>query len=294
MEELEREILEQLGTQFSLALEGMLGEAWPSTLPEIPIPGDSSRHLCWSQKLNIHKDPVFQVAVENVVWREIGTRALVAVGLEEPEESDIRATYLELLTQALSGLARFLTGKAGTEVTLESGAEAPLPASGGAVPFHCLRLTSPAGYSADLFVRIEQVVIQALLHQEAEAAAQAAAPATAEQKQAQPQRAAAAAGAGSGGGGCGSSHPPPPSMEMLLDVEMPVSVSFGRTQLLLKEVIKLSTGSIIELNRTISEPVEVIVNNCVIARGEVVVIEGNYGVRIQQIVSRSERLKSVD
>jgi flagellar motor switch protein FliN/FliY len=59
-------------------------------------------------------------------------------------------------------------------------------------------------------------------------------------------------------------------------------------------VIKLSTGSIIELNRTITEPVEVIVNNCVIARGEVVVIEGNYGVRIQQIVSRSERLKSVD
>jgi flagellar motor switch protein FliN/FliY len=99
--------------------------------------------------------------------------------------------------------------------------------------------------------------------------------------------------AGSSAGG-GMSHPPPPSMELLLDVEMPVSVSFGRTNLLLKEVIKLSTGSIIELNRTITEPVEVIVNNCVIARGEVVVIEGNYGVRIQQIVSRSERLKSVD
>jgi flagellar motor switch protein FliN/FliY len=83
-------------------------------------------------------------------------------------------------------------------------------------------------------------------------------------------------------------------MEMLLDVELPVAVSFGRTHMALKEVIKLSTGSIIELNRTITEPVEVIVNNCVVARGEVVVIEGNYGVRIQQIVSRSERLKSID
>lgn len=290
MESLQKEILEQLGAQFSLALEGMLGEPWPSTLPEEQIPGDTSRLLCWSQKLNIHKNPVFQVAVENTVWREVGTRALVAVGLEDPEESDILATYLELLTQALSGLARFLTGKAGTEVTLESGAESPVPVSSAAAPFHCLRLASPTGFAADLFVRIEPVVIEALLHEQAESAQQAVAPVEAEQKQAQPQRAASAASASGGG----TSHPPPPSMELLLDVEMPVSVSFGRTNLLLKEVIKLSTGSIIELNRTITEPVEVIVNNCVIARGEVVVIEGNYGVRIQQIVSRSERLKSVD
>ena len=290
MESLQKEILEQLGAQFSLALEGMLGEPWPSTLPEDQIPGDTSRLLCWSQKLNIHKSPVFQVAVEHTVWREIGTRALVAVGLEDPEEPDIRATYLELLTQALSGLARFLTGKAGTEVTLESGAESPVPVSSAAAPFHCLRLASPTGFAADLFVRIEPVVIEALLHQQSEYEQQAAAPADVEQKQVQPQRAAAVASASGGG----SSHPPPPSMELLFDVEMPVSVSFGRTNLLLKEVIKLSTGSIIELNRTITEPVEVIVNNCVIARGEVVVIEGNYGVRIQQIVSRSERLRSVD
>jgi flagellar motor switch protein FliN/FliY len=133
--------------------------------------------------------------------------------------------------------------------------------------------------------------MEALLQEQSAAVEKAAAPA-AEARQSQPQRAAAAS-AGNGGGG-GLNHPAPPSMELLLDVEMPVSVSFGRTQLPLKEVIKLSTGSIIELNRTISEPVEVIVNNCVIARGEVVVIEGNYGVRIQQIVSRSERLKSVD
>lgn len=48
-----------------------------------------------------------------------------------------------------------------------------------------------------------------------------------------------------------------------------------------------------ELNRSLSEPVEVIVNNCVVARGEVVVIDGNYGVRIQQIVSRQDRLRSL-
>ncbi|MBL8242495.1 MAG: flagellar motor switch protein FliN [Bryobacterales bacterium] len=290
MEALHKEILEQLGSQFSLALEGMLGEQWPSSLQDVQIPGDSSRYLCWSQKLNIHKDPVIQVAAGNAVWQEIGTRALVAVGLDNPEESDIKATYLELLTQALSGLARFLTGKAGTEVTLESGSEAPLPASSGGVKLHCLRLSSPTGFEADLFVRVEPVVIEALLHQMVEEqAAPQAEMAEQRQSQPQPQRAAAAAAAGPAPSG-----PPPPSMELLLDVEMPVSVSFGRTHLALKEVIKLSTGSIVELNRTITEPVEVIVNNCVIARGEVVVVEGNYGVRIQQIVSRSERLRSFD
>ncbi|MFN0102142.1 MAG: flagellar motor switch protein FliN [Bryobacteraceae bacterium] len=285
MDESRTEILEQLGSQFSLALEGMLGERWPSSLHDIEIPGDSGQYLCWSQKLNIDPDPVIQVAVSGAAWRELGTRALAAVGLERPEESDIRATYLELLTQTLSGLARFLTGKAGTEVRLESGSEAPLPAPGGGVPLHCLRLTSPTGFSADLFVRVEPALMEALLHRrtaldEGEVSA-AALDGRAESRMAE------AAGAVSNGSR-------PPAMEMLLDVEMPVSVSFGRTQLALKEVIKLSTGSIIELNRTITEPVEVIVNNCVVARGEVVVIEGNYGVRIHQIVSRSERLRSVD
>jgi len=84
-----------------------------------------------------------------------------------------------------------------------------------------------------------------------------------------------------------------PMLDLLLEVELPVGVTFGRAQLKLKDAIKLTSGSIVELNRTIIEPVEVIVNNCVIARGEVVVIEGNYGVRIQEIVSREERLRTL-
>ena len=83
------------------------------------------------------------------------------------------------------------------------------------------------------------------------------------------------------------------SLDLLLDVELPVSVSFGRAQLPLKEVIKLTTGSIVELNRNVSEPVEIIINNCVIARGQVVVVEGYFGVRVQQVISRQERLRTL-
>ncbi len=76
----------------------------------------------------------------------------------------------------------------------------------------------------------------------------------------------------------------------ILDVELPITVSIGSTQLPLREILKLTTGSIVELDRLISDPVDILVNKCIIARGEVVVIEGNYGVRILQVVSRSERL----
>jgi flagellar motor switch protein FliN/FliY len=83
------------------------------------------------------------------------------------------------------------------------------------------------------------------------------------------------------------------TFDLLLDVELPVSVSFGRAHVPLKDVLKLTTGSIVELSRAIVEPVDVIVNNCVIAKGEVVVVEGNFGVRIQHVISRSERLRTI-
>ena len=82
-------------------------------------------------------------------------------------------------------------------------------------------------------------------------------------------------------------------MDSLLEVELPVSISFGKTELPMKDVLQLTTGSIVELNRGVNEPVEVLVNHCLIARGEVVVVEGNYGVRIQQIISRPDRLRSL-
>ena len=83
------------------------------------------------------------------------------------------------------------------------------------------------------------------------------------------------------------------NLQMLLDVDLELSVSFGQTKLLLQDVLKLSSGSIVELNRSISEPVNVLVNDFVVARGEVVVVDGNYGVRITEIATRQERIRSI-
>lgn len=86
---------------------------------------------------------------------------------------------------------------------------------------------------------------------------------------------------------------PAQNLDLLLDLEMPVSISFGATRLPLNEIAKLTTGSIVELDRTLAEPVELVVNNRSIARGEVVVVEGNFALRIKQVLSRQDRLQSL-
>lgn len=84
----------------------------------------------------------------------------------------------------------------------------------------------------------------------------------------------------------GSEH----RFDMLLDIEMPVSVSFGKSTLPLKDVMKLTVGSIVELNRRQAEPVDLIINNCIVARGEVVVVEGSYGLRLLEVIGQGERM----
>jgi flagellar motor switch protein FliN len=74
-------------------------------------------------------------------------------------------------------------------------------------------------------------------------------------------------------------------VDMLMHVEIPVSVSLGRTRMRMKDLLVLSQGSVVELDQEPGDNVEIRVNNCVIARGEVVAVDGNYGVRIVEMVS---------
>lgn len=83
------------------------------------------------------------------------------------------------------------------------------------------------------------------------------------------------------------------NMGRLMDVEMNVTVRFGRTEMPLREVVRFGVGSMIELNRSVDEPVELLVNNSPFARGEVVVIDGYYGVRVTEIGSPEERTKTL-
>ncbi|MCT6923556.1 flagellar motor switch phosphatase FliY [Metasolibacillus sp.] len=83
------------------------------------------------------------------------------------------------------------------------------------------------------------------------------------------------------------------NLNMLLDIPLQVTVELGRTKRSVKEILELSSGSIIELDKLAGEPVDILVNSRLIAKGEVVVIDENFGVRITDILSQADRLNNL-
>jgi len=83
------------------------------------------------------------------------------------------------------------------------------------------------------------------------------------------------------------------NLQMLFDIPLHVTVELGRTTKVVKEILELSSGSIIELDKLAGEPVDILVNGKLIAKGEVVVIDENFGVRITDIISQSDRIKNM-
>lgn len=83
------------------------------------------------------------------------------------------------------------------------------------------------------------------------------------------------------------------NLDMLLDIPLQVTVELGRTKRSVKDILELNSGSIIELDKLAGEPVDILVNNRLIAQGEVVVIDENFGVRVTDIISQSDRIKKL-
>jgi flagellar motor switch protein FliN len=82
-------------------------------------------------------------------------------------------------------------------------------------------------------------------------------------------------------------------MELLFDIALPVTVELGRTRMMIRDILHLAPGSVLELDKLAGEPVDILINEKSIARGEVVVIDENFGVRLTSIVTPSERVASL-
>jgi flagellar motor switch protein FliN len=85
----------------------------------------------------------------------------------------------------------------------------------------------------------------------------------------------------------------PQNILLLLDVKLPVAVELGRNRLPVREILEFGPGSIVELDRAASEPVDLLVNGVLVAHGEVVVIEDHFGVRLTTLISPEERIRSL-
>jgi flagellar motor switch protein FliN len=230
--------------------------------------------LWWEQPFSCTPDsPVWTGAPEDT-WSEIGKLVLAGAGVENGPVSEVQSTYMELVRQSMGSLAQDIGDRISMQVTTGKGAETP-PRKISRQIFN-VEVELPAQSVFLTLIVADDLCHSILAMEKVEAAPQPA------ELQRQEQEQPTVPGAGSV-----TSR----TFELLLDVEMPVSVSFGRATLTLREALKLITGSLIELDRGLNDPVELLVNNCVIARGEVVVVEGNYGVRITEIVSQKERLQ---
>ena len=85
----------------------------------------------------------------------------------------------------------------------------------------------------------------------------------------------------------------PASMELLLDIPLEITAELGRTRMIINDLLQLGQGSVIELNKLAGEPLEILVNQKLIARGEVVVVNEKFGIRLTDIISPLERIKQL-
>jgi flagellar motor switch protein FliN/FliY len=228
--------------------------------------------LWWSQPFSCSPDGPLWVGAPEQNWSAVGKLVLASAGVKSPPDAEIRSTWLEIVRQSMAGLAQAIGSLTSTEVSCGEGTEAGIEGSANKV----FEITAEIGDPPKIVFYL--VVSNAL-------AAALSAPSV-------------PPGTSPGG----NRLSPVPSdllaqvagsrtFELLLDVELPVSVSFGRATLRISDAMNLVSGSLIELDRALTDPVELLVNNYIIARGEVVVVEGNYGVRLTEIVSHLERLQ---
>ena len=273
VEEIAKWLAEEWGRSFAGVIESMADHKPSIGCDGIsrPFRASEGSHY-FEQTLSPGPLCMIRLATPELVWREVGTRVLRAAGIEEVGRDDALSTFQEVLSQTLSSVAQAIGARMGHEVTCAAKADKD------SLPENAMGLSVaidlPDAEIGDLpvFISPSPELIEEILQADSPAPDGAPAPV-------QPEL-------------TGQPSSISKTFDLLLGVHLPVSVSFGKTSMMVKEVLKLTTGSIVELDRQVTEPVDIIVNNCIIARGEVVVIAGNYGVRVKEIVSREQRYET--
>ncbi|MCU0228304.1 MAG: flagellar motor switch protein FliN [Bryobacterales bacterium] len=275
--------LAEYDARLKAALEMLTGE--PVTLT--PIPRDDAQSLIrdalhrdmanwtWSgYALGTQPPSAIHVGASELTSKAIGAKILLAAGIEEITDSDVNDSYSEVQQSAVAALAQWLSRQLGADIACTVSGSPPKTPDAADCWLFRLKMDDQRLDPVCLAVpaALQGVLLGTSAGAPEEVQAQAP-PVAGNAPQTHPAAAAVPAAAAD------------PSIGRILDFELPLRVSFGKAHLPLRDVLKLTTGSIIELDRSISDPVEIVVNNRVIGRGEVVVVEGNYGIRIQEITT---------
>ncbi len=98
----------------------------------------------------------------------------------------------------------------------------------------------------------------------------------------------------SNGAGTGAGTGQRTDLDMILDIPVQLEVQLGRTKIAIKNLLQLAQGSVVELDGMAGEPMEVLVNGCLIAQGEVVVVNDKFGIRLTDVITPSERIRKLN
>jgi flagellar motor switch protein FliN len=279
------EILGEWAGSLAQVLEGMADQrpeiSWRElhgTIAELGLTsagGSDDTIAWWEQPFDFSPDAQVWVGTPKPVWEYTGTITLRAAGLESVEAEEARNTWFEILGQSLSSMARAIGLRIGHEAKCDAGVERP-PATE-VREWVSVSLSFSGKALPPLLLHLHPKLISHIL------------------SPSRLGRVRPSETSGETSPGAHGLQAPAKSrtMDLLMDVDLPVSISFGKARLPLRDVLKLTTGSIVELNRAIDEPVEILVNERLVARGEVIVLDGNYGVRIQEIVAPQDRLQRI-
>jgi flagellar motor switch protein FliN/FliY len=202
-----------------------------------------------------------------------------------PFDKDRRDAYEELLRQVLGQVATSLKQAAGSEVEVKpSGSEAPSWTGASRLG---IRITGEKLPPVHLTLLVSSELAKSFLPRpevkEPPAQKTAASPAAPSAPQVVPAPPAELEPTG------GRSS----NLELLLEVRLDATIRFGQKRMLLRDILELHPGTAVALDRLVQEPVELLVGGRVVAQGEVVIIDGNYGLRITEILTPQQRIESL-
>jgi flagellar motor switch protein FliN/FliY len=226
-----------------------------------------------------------------ILTPEAGALALAQVLVSDqlnaavPFDKERRDAYEELLRQVLGQVATSLKQAAGAEVEVKPcGNEAPSWAEASRL---AIRITGGKLRPIQMTLLVSAELVKSLgaraevkaPHPPAQEAPRAI-PAAPTAEPAIPPKPEAPAGRSS-------------NLELLLDVKLDATIRFGQKPMLLREILELLPGTAVALDRQVQEPVELLVGGRVVAHGDVVIVDGNYGIRITEILSPQQRIESL-
>jgi flagellar motor switch protein FliN len=257
--------VEEWMAEFARAIETLTGDAPAMNFtPRAGTgrePATLDQYLWWKQNFEAQAPAVAWVGALEAAWSALGSEPGSGKGAA-------RDVYLKMLSQSLQGAARIPSGGLPKSVSWGAG-QVESPPSLASMEIREVGITLKGSPLPPLIVAIEPAFATA---------------ANAGDPVAETLRSL-------------DSHTTPTAdrdlgrmLDRLIDLELPMSIALGRAVLPIRDVLKLTAGSLVELDRHVGDTVEVLVHGTLVAKGEVVSVKGNYGIRIQEIISHGDRL----